>query len=118
MVSVYEAKRFVRPFSLASSPHIRPQFELYLVKIPGGRFSEALTHLTVGSVLSVSEGCFGHFTLRTVLSCQVLWLFATGSGLSPYLSMLENGVTLAKRIILVHSVRYYRDRVYQDRANI
>lgn len=100
-----EGERVQRSYSLASAPGQPP--ELFLVEVPGGRFTGALFALGPGQPLWVCPHAAGHFTLELVPPAPLLWLLCTGTGLAPYLSMLRTPEPWARfeRLILVHAAR-------------
>jgi len=54
------------------------------------------------------------------LSARVAWLLATGTGLAPFLSILQDSATWRQyeNVILVHSVRYGNELAYADAVAI
>lgn len=99
-------ERVARPYSLVNSPG-QPEAEIYFNTVPGGPLSPALAALKPGDEIWVSAGANGFLTLDEVPSCEVLWLFATGTGIGPFVSMLgtETPWLRFREIVLVHSVR-------------
>lgn len=84
--------------------------------VPGGEFTSELSRLGVGDTLLVDRQAFGYLTLDRFIDGRDLWLLSTGTGLAPFLSILQDFEVWEKfeRIILVYSVRETRELAYQD----
>ena len=104
-----------RAYSMVSAP-TENELEFYSVVVPDGKFSPPLAQLRVGDALWINNSVFGFLTLDAFADGEDLWLLATGTGLSAYLSMLRDPTTFArfKRIILVHGVRHAFELAYRD----
>ena len=105
-----------RPYSIASAE--RDDFlEFYSIVAPGGPFSTKLVTMKVGDTLKVDKTAFGFLTTERFVDGQDLWMLATGTGLAPFLAILEEPATWAQyqRVILVHSVRQPDELAYQER---
>ena len=83
------------------------------------KFTSNLQHLKVGDELYLEKIPYGYLTLaRYQLPLpQDLWLLGTGTGLAPFLSMLQDFETWNKYkyINLVYSVRTQDELAYVDR---
>jgi ferredoxin--NADP+ reductase len=104
-----------RPFSMVSGAS--DEFlEFLVILIEGGEFSQHLAALKVGNKVLVDKASFGFLTLDQLAPGESLWLFASGTGLGPFLSILHEQMTWRtfKHIVLVHSVRNADDLVYRD----
>ncbi len=104
-----------RAYSMVSAPN-ENELEFYSVVVPDGKFSPPLARLRVGDALWVNNTVFGFLTLDSFVNGEDLWLLATGTGLSAYLSMLRDPATFKrfKRIVLVHGVRHAFELAYRD----
>jgi ferredoxin--NADP+ reductase len=104
-----------RAYSMVSSPH--DEFlEFFSIVVPGGEFTSELSRLEVGDTLLVDRQAFGYLTLDRFVDGRDLWLLATGTGLAPFLSILQDFEVWEKfeRILLVYSVREARELAYRD----
>lgn len=110
----------VRAYSVVSSP-FDETLEFFSIVVPDGAFTSNLQHLKVGDELYLEKIPYGFLTLaRYQLPLpQDLWLLATGTGLAPFLSMLQDFETWSKYsfITLVYSVRTTSELAYIDRIN-
>ena len=85
-------------------------FDFLIVAVEDGVTSPRLATLQVGERCYVEEFITGNFHSANLpeLGGKDLWMMGTGTGIAPYLSMLQNSHKLlrqCKNIILVHSVR-------------
>jgi ferredoxin--NADP+ reductase len=104
-----------RAYSMVSSPH--DEFlEFFSIVVPGGEFTSELSRLEVGDTLLIDRQAFGFLTLDRFADGRDLWLLSTGTGVAPFLSILQDFEVWEKfeRIILVYSVREARELAYQD----
>lgn len=108
----------VRAYSVVSSP-FDETLEFFSIVVPDGAFTSNLQHLKVGDELYLEKIPYGFLTLaRYQLPLpQDLWLLATGTGLAPFLSMLQDFETWQKyqNIYLVYSVRTAAELAYVER---
>jgi ferredoxin--NADP+ reductase len=103
-----------RAYSMVSSPY--DEFlEFFSIVVPGGEFTSELSRLEVGDTLLVDRQAFGYLTLDRFIDGRDLWLLSTGTGVAPFLSILQDFEVWEKfeRIILVYSVREARELAYQ-----
>ena len=110
----------VRAYSVVSSP-FDETLEFFSIVVPDGAFTSNLQHLQVGDALYLEKIPYGFLTLaRYQLPLpQDLWLLGTGTGLAPFLSMLQDFETWSKyqKINLVYSVRTASELAYVDRIH-
>lgn len=108
----------VRAYSVVSSP-FDETLEFFSIVVPDGAFTSNLQHLQVGDELCLEKVPYGFLTLaRYQLPLpQDLWLLGTGTGLAPFLSMLQDFDTWNKyqHIHLVYSVRTAAELAYVER---
>ncbi len=114
-----EGERIARPFSLVNPPDGSP-LECYLVLVPTGRLSPVLHRLQAGDAILVSQQSAGFFTLDEVPNGDSLWMLASGTGVGPYLSILQTDTPWQRfaRIHLVHSVRRTKELVYRSLIHV
>jgi ferredoxin--NADP+ reductase len=103
-----------RAYSMVSSPH--DEFlEFFSIVVPNGEFTSELSRLREGDTLLIDRQAFGYLTLDRFVDGRDLWLLSTGTGVAPFLSILQDFEVWEKfeRIILVYSVRESRELAYQ-----
>ncbi|MHC8307420.1 ferredoxin--NADP reductase [Pseudomonas sp. PB3P13] len=104
-----------RAYSMVSSPY--DEFlEFFSIVVPGGEFTSELHRLGVGDMLLVDRQAFGYLTLDRFADGRDLWLLSTGTGVAPFLSILQDFEVWEKfeRIVLVYSVREERELAYRE----
>ncbi|MEW6176439.1 MAG: ferredoxin--NADP reductase [Pseudomonadota bacterium] len=104
-----------RAYSMVSAPH--DEFlDFFSIVVPDGEFTSELSRLKVGDELLVDKQAFGFLTLDRFPDGHDLWLLATGTGIAPFLSILQDFEAWQRfeRIILVYSVREARELAYQQ----
>lgn len=106
-------ERVQRAYSYVNAPSDK-QLEFYLVKVPDGKLSPSLGQLRAGDEIHITRDATGFLVLEEVPDCNILWMLATGTGVGPYLSILQEGEGLARfqHIVLVHAVRLAQDLSY------
>ena len=107
-----------RAYSIVSSP-FDEVLEFFSIVIPNGAFTSQLQHLEVGDELLLNTMPFGFLTLARYQKPlpKDLWLLATGTGLAPFLSMLQDLKTWEdyEHIILAYSARSIEELAYVDK---
>ncbi|MFA5488556.1 MAG: ferredoxin--NADP reductase [Candidimonas sp.] len=104
-----------RAYSMVTAPH-QPDLAFYSIVVPNGEFTTRLARLSVGDTIYLDKTAFGFLTLERFEAGGDLWLLATGTGLSAYLSLLQDPHTWQRheRIILVHGVRQAEELAYRE----
>lgn len=103
-----------RPYSMVSAPH--DEFlDFFSVMVPDGEFSPQLSHLQVGDEVLVEKQATGFLTLERFPDGRDLWLLATGTGVAPFISILQDFEVWQRyeNIVLVYSVRKLCELAYQ-----
>jgi ferredoxin/flavodoxin---NADP+ reductase len=104
-----------RAYSMVSSPH--DEFlDFFSIVVPDGEFTSELSRLREGDTLLIEKQAIGYLTLDRFVDGRDLWLLSTGTGVAPFLSILQDFEVWEKfeRIILVYSVREARELAYQE----
>ena len=106
-----------RAYSVVSSPYDET-LEFFSIVIPDGAFTSQLQHLQVGDELLLNTIPFGFLTLARYQAPlpKDLWLLATGTGLAPFLSMLQDMKTWEdyEQIVLAYSARNEAELAYVE----
>lgn len=110
-----DGNRVWRAYSMVSSP-FDEFLEFFSIVVPGGEFTSELSRLRLGDTLLVERQAFGYLTLDRFVDGRDLWLLSTGTGVAPFLSILQDFEVWERfeQIILVYSVREARELAYLD----
>ncbi|WP_017905363.1 ferredoxin--NADP reductase [Pseudomonas asplenii] len=104
-----------RAYSMVSSPH-DDFLEFFSIVVPGGAFTSELSRLNVGDSLLIERQAIGYLTLDRFVDGRDLWLLATGTGVAPFLSILQDFEVWERfeRIVLVYSARHGAELAYRE----
>lgn len=104
-----------KSYSLINPPGEAP-LEVFYNIVPNGKLSTALAALKSGDSIEVSQPANGFFVLDEVPITEQLWMVATGTGLGPFLSILQTAQVWDRyrHIILVHSVPVISELAYSE----
>ena len=104
-----------RPYSYVSAPS-DDFLEIVYVKVPDGVLTPQLHDLKKGDRLFAMEKASGFFTMDEVPDGNNLWMFATGTGLGVFISLLKTDDPWKrfKNIVLVHGVRTSDELTYKE----
>ncbi len=107
--------KLVRAFSFVNPPG-DAVLEFYGIVVPQGPLSPRLAKLEAGDRLVVASNPAGFLILSEVPDCETLWLVATGTGIAPFLSILQTDAPWRRfpHVVLVHAVRHARELVYRE----
>jgi len=105
-------KPITRAYSLASAPGDSNRFELCLNRVENGKLSPRIFAMQPGDVIAMSAP-LGTFTLREPARDSVL--IATGTGITPFRSMLQAHLPKGTpNFTLLFGVRYESHLLYRD----
>ncbi|AVV34067.1 ferredoxin--NADP reductase [Cobetia amphilecti] len=110
-----EGKPLMRAYSIAS-PNYEEHLEFFSIKVQDGPLTSRLQHLQPGDQIMVSRKPTGTLVLDDLLPGENLYLFSTGTGLAPFLSVIQDPETYERydKIILMHGVRHVSELAYAD----
>lgn len=115
-----DGENVFRAYSVVSSPFAE-QLEFFSIVVPDGAFTSRLQHLKAGDSLLLEKIPYGFLTLARYQKPlpHDLWLLATGTGLAPFLSMLQDFAPWQQyqQIILAYSVRTPEELAYVEEIN-
>jgi len=105
----------MRAYSIASPNHAE-ELEFLSIKVPGGPLTSRLQHIEPGQELFVSSKPVGTLVVRDVRPGRTLFLLATGTGLAPFMSIIQDPETYEKfeHVVLAHGVRTSAELAYAD----
>ena len=103
-----------RAYSMVSAP-AEDGLEFYSIAVPEGAFSPRLAALKPGDTLYVDKTPFGFLTLARFAPGETLWLLASGTGLSAFLSILRDPTVRQhyKHVVMIHGVREAAELAYR-----
>ncbi|MFZ2236332.1 MAG: ferredoxin--NADP reductase [Dokdonella sp.] len=110
-----DGRPLMRAYSFASA-NWEEHLEFFSIKVPDGPLTSKLQHLKVGAELLVSRKPTGTLVHHDLRPGKNLYLFSTGTGLAPFLSIIRDPETWERfeKVILTHGVRMVSDLAYQD----
>ncbi|WP_341676849.1 ferredoxin--NADP reductase [Niveibacterium sp. SC-1] len=110
-----DGKPLMRAYSIASANY-EEQLEFFSIKVQDGPLTSRLQHLKPGDEILVSRKPTGTLVITDLLPGKNLYLFATGTGLAPFMSIIRDFETYEKfeKVILLHGVRTVSELAYQD----
>jgi len=105
----------MRAYSIASANY-EEHLEFFSIKVQEGPLTSRLQHLKPGDELLVSKKPTGTLVLRDLKPGKRLFMFATGTGLAPFMSLIHDPETDDRfdKIILIHGVRWTNELAYHD----
>ena len=110
-----EGRPLMRAYSIAS-PNYEDHLEFFSIKVPNGPLTSRLQHLKAGDAVQVSKKPTGTLLLSDLLPGKHLYLLSTGTGLAPFISVIQDPETYERfdKVILVHGVRHVSDVAYES----
>lgn len=110
-----DGKPLLRAYSIASCNY-EEHLEFLSIKVQDGPLTSRLQHLKAGDELIVSRKPVGPLVIDDLTEGDRLWLFSTGTGLAPFLSIVKDPATYERfrQVIVVHGVRRVSDLAYHD----
>ena len=110
-----EGKPLMRAYSIASANY-EENLEFLSIKVPNGPLTSRLQHLKEGDTVLVSRKPVGTLVVDDLKPGKRLYLFATGTGLAPFMSIIKDPDVYERfeHVILVHGVRFVSELAYAD----
>jgi len=108
-------KPLMRAYSVASANY-EEHLEFLSIKVQDGPLTSRLQHLKVGDKLLVSRKAVGTLVVDDLKPAMNLYLFGTGTGLAPFMSIIQDPYSYEKfdKVVLVHGVRTVSELAYHD----
>lgn len=112
---VLEGRPLMRAYSIAS-PNYEEHLEFFSIKVADGPLTSRLQHLKVGDEIRVSRKSTGTLGLHDLLPGRNLYLFSTGTGLAPFMSVIQDPEAYERfeKIVLIHGVRWVSELAYAE----
>ena len=110
-----DGRPLLRAYSMAS-PNYAGHLEFLSIKVENGALSPRLQHLKPGDEVLVGQQPKGTLTLHDLKPGERVYLLATGTGLAPFISLIQDPLLYERfaQVILVHGVRRRADLAYAD----
>jgi ferredoxin--NADP+ reductase len=110
-----DGKPLVRAYSMVSPPW-EEHLEFLSIKVQHGPLTSRLQHIQPGDHVLIGRKATGTLVTDNLRPGGVLWFFATGTGLAPFMSLIRDPETYDRfdRIVLVHTVRQEAELAYRE----
>ena len=108
-----EGKPLLRAYSVASANH-EAHLEFFSIKVPNGPLTSRLQHLQPGDEVIVGRKPVGSLVLDDLRPGRHLYLLSTGTGLAPFISIIQDPETYERfeKVVLIHGVRQVSELAY------
>jgi ferredoxin--NADP+ reductase len=108
-----EGKALMRAYSVASANH-EEHLEFFSIKVPNGPLTSRLQHLKPGDEVIVGRKPVGSLVLDDLRPGRHLYLLSTGTGLAPFVSIIQDPDTYERfeKVVLIHGVRQVSELAY------
>lgn len=108
-------KPLLRAYSLASANH-ENHLEFLSIKVPNGPLTSKLQHIKVNDEILINSKATGTLVCDYLLPGKNLYLFSTGTGLAPFMSIIRDPETYEKfeKVVLTHTVRISDELAYRE----
>jgi ferredoxin/flavodoxin---NADP+ reductase len=110
-----EGKPLLRAYSIAC-PNYSEDLEFLSIKVSDGALTSRLQHIKPGDTVLLGRKPVGSLVLCDLHPGRNLYLFASGTGLAPFMSIVQDPDAYERyeRVVLVHGVRRVSDLAYRD----
>ena len=114
-----EDKPLLRAYSVASATW-EDHLEFLSIKVPDGPLTSRLRNIKPGDPILMGRKATGTLLIDNLLPGRVLWLIATGTGLAPFLSLIQEPSLYERfeRVVVSHTVRQVAELAYRDLVTI
>ena len=108
-------KPIMRAYSIGS-PHFAEELEFFSIKVPDGPLTSRLQQIKEGDQVLLGKKPTGTLVLDAVRPGKRLFLFGTGTGLAPWLSVARDPDAYSRfeQVIVAHGVREVKELAYRD----
>ncbi|MDQ8032071.1 MAG: ferredoxin--NADP reductase [Bordetella sp.] len=110
-----EGKPLMRAYSIASANY-EENLEFLSIKVQDGPLTSRLQHLKEGDTILVSRKPVGTLVVDDLRPGKHLYLFGTGTGLAPFMSIIKDPEIYERyeKVVLLHGVRFASELAYAD----
>lgn len=109
-----KGKPLMRAYSIASANYDE-ELEFFSIKVADGALTSRLQHIDVGDEVLISNKPTGTLVVDHLLPAKHLYLVSTGTGLAPFMSIIQDPDVYERyeKIVLIHGVRRVSDLAYR-----
>ena len=110
-----DGRPLLRAYSIASA-YYADELEFYSIKVADGPLTSRLMNIKVGDEILVGKKPTGTLVLDDLKPGKNLYLFGTGTGLAPFLSLARDPEVYERfdKVIVTHTVREVADLNYRE----
>jgi len=110
-----EGRPLMRAYSIAS-PNYEDTLEFFSIKVPDGPLTSRLQNIKAGDQIMLSRKPTGTLVLDHLLPGRNLYLLSTGTGLAPFISIIQDPETYEQydRVVLTHGCHHVRELAYEQ----
>lgn len=110
-----DGRPLMRAYSIASANY-EDYLEFFSIKVQSGPLTSRLQHLREGDPILVSRKPVGTLVIDDLPPGQRLYLLGSGTGLAPFLSIIQDPETYDRfdRVVLAHGVRHVSELAYAE----
>ncbi len=110
-----DGKPLVRAYSMVSAPW-EEELEFLSIKVQDGPLTSRLQNIKPGDTVLIGRKVTGTLLTENLLPGKTLWLFSTGTGIAPFMSLIRDPEVYDRfeRVVLAHTVREVKELAYRD----
>jgi ferredoxin--NADP+ reductase len=110
-----DGRPLLRAYSMASANH-EETLEFFSIKVSDGPLTSRLQRVKEGDIVLVGRKATGTLIQDNLLPGRTLFLFSTGTGLAPFVSIIKDPETYERfqSIVLVHGCRHVAELAYGE----
>lgn len=110
-----DGKPLLRAYSMVS-PNYLETLEWLSIKVQDGPLTSRLQHIQVGDTVLIGKKPVGTLIIDNLTPGRNLYLFGTGTGLAPFMSIIRDPETYERyeKVVLVHGCRIVAELAYRD----
>ena len=110
-----EKRPTMRAYSIAS-PEYEDHLEFLSIKVEDGALTSRLKDVKPGDTVLLGQKPVGSLVLGDLRPGRNIYLFATGTGLAPYLALIRDPEIYERfeHVVVVHGVRVVTDLAYRE----
>jgi ferredoxin/flavodoxin---NADP+ reductase len=112
-----DGRPLMRAYSMASANY-EDILEFFSIRVANGPLTSRLGHIDAGDEVLVGSKPTGTLLQDNLLPGRRLYLFATGTGVAPFVSIIKDPDVYERfeTVVLVHGCRYVRELAFGEEA--